>query len=160
MKENNLETVTKRKTKAAKSLEPTDMVDNYDNLPMKEKYKTRIALMQSPKNLSSMTDIVAKDFLSYRGYLVRELKEVFFMKAHMWHVDKYYPEAFCGPLLIDEPRTKQELADCLLKKEALKKLGKKYLIIETGTTIEQVAEALDVDPVIYDDVPAETKGEK
>lgn len=59
-------------------------------------------------------------------------------------VDKYYPLAKGGPLLVDEPTNDPKIVElCYEKQRVLKKLGFRHIVIEEDATLYDVMEQLD-----------------
>lgn len=77
----------------------------------------------------SISDTLANDKFHYVNYPVPQLRQNFYDKPSVWHVDKMYPYAQGGMLLIDEPLTPEEIDLCELKEVVLKRAGLRYIAI-------------------------------
>jgi hypothetical protein len=105
--------------------------------------KLRIA--EQSRELVSIADRVAQDKFHYKNWLYPESHIYFPTMPFMRTVDKMYPRAKGGRLLVDEPRNHTELVACQKKAEVLRPLGYRYLIItpnsKAGETIHDQLQA-------------------
>ena len=60
-------------------------------------------------------------------------------------VDKFFPQAVDGPLYIDEPVSKREIADCKRKAAAMKLEKLRYAYIAPEMTLEDILKQLEED---------------
>jgi hypothetical protein len=58
-------------------------------------------------------------------------------------VEKYYPLAKDGPLLVDEPSTESEMQDCERKRAAISRRGLRYVAIGARTDVIDAAQQLE-----------------
>ncbi len=61
----------------------------------------------------------------------------------MRRVDKYFSYAKGGPLMVDEPTNKLEIAECTRKAVALRKEGHRYCFITKDMTLAEALAQLD-----------------
>lgn len=66
-----------------------------------------------------------------RNFRIRDAEKHFPHQPMMRTVEKYYPYAKGGPLLVDEPNTEREVTACQEKAKILKSLGYRYLILQS-----------------------------
>lgn len=119
---------SKSQGKVILAKQETPVLDTRDIDPPMDKKAKRIP------NPDLMTDI-AGDHFYHKNWYYPGGRDAFPLEPHLWYVDRFYPAAKCGPLLIDEPSTKGDIVDCERKKKAIK-AGLKYLIIKRGMTFE------------------------
>lgn len=89
----------------------------------------------------SLADQIAGHFFFHRGYYWPGCKQAFPNNLLMQHVDKFYPMAEGGPLFIDEVEAADN-RNFEVKKEVMKKLGHRYLVIKPNMTLLEAFEAL------------------
>lgn len=94
--------------------------------PLKERHKSDAEIMAG--------SAVVKINFYYDGG-----KQAFPLKPDMWYVRKCYPYAQPEQLLVDEPTTDQELADCKEKAKFMRESGQRYAVFKNGV------ELIDVD---------------
>lgn len=71
------------------------------------------------------------------------LKAAFPNQPRMWYASKCFPFAVGGILFVDEPQQSYEIALCLEKAIALKKLNVRYIFVAPRMTIEEVVGQLE-----------------
>lgn len=78
--------------------------------------------------------IVAGDAMFNRNWPWKNARKHFEINPLMRTVDKHYPYAVGGPLFVDEPVTKEEVALCEIKRKAMVSEGLRYLVVTKDTT--------------------------
>ena len=100
----------------------------------------------SRKNdLVSLAEKIAGDKLCYRNHYYPGGKNLFPEVATLQVVDKFYPYANGGPLFVDEwtdHDEKHRLSTIENKKEAMRKLGHRYLSVTPNMTELDAIEAM------------------
>lgn len=84
----------------------------------------------------SLAQQIADSNFEYVNWIWPEGKDKFPHDFRMWSVDKYFPEAKGGPLLMDTPRFESEITKCHQKASALHELGYRYLILTPDMSFE------------------------
>lgn len=86
---------------------------------------------------------IAQDKFCHINYYYPGGREAFPMREDMRRVAKFYPYAKGGPLFVDDLVHKKDEPKISEKKEIMKKLGHRYLILKQGMTetdaLEQIA---------------------
>lgn len=77
-----------------------------------------------------------------RNWKFKNADKLFPNEPLMRRVDKCFPYATGGMLLIDEPTTDRDVADCQRKADALKKEGIRYCYIKQDDEFEDVMKRL------------------
>lgn len=95
-----------------------------------------------PSKAIPLSDRIANSNICTKNFKWKEADIDFPNQPWMRHVDKYYPFAEGGPLLVDEPQLKHQLQTCDLKKELLRSHGYRYLVLTKESTLESAAEEL------------------
>lgn len=116
--------------------------NTYDPSEEKSQEKARDAIIERKSKLQSTADRLAGSTFHYRNWYFHEGKEEFPQHNDMRCVDKMYPFAEGGQLLVDEPRTQFEIDQCNDKKKVLHRLGYRYVIITPGMSLLEAAEGL------------------
>jgi hypothetical protein len=91
------------------------------------------------KSLNRFSDMAAGDSYHFVKHYYPGGKQLFPNSIEMHTCDKFYPHADGGPLWIDEERG-NDSRDFKAKKEAMQKLGHRYLVITRNMTELDVAE--------------------
>lgn len=68
------------------------------------------------------------------------------------YVDKFFPHAKEGPLLIDEPSSVYDFEECLKKKKLMEEKGLRYLIVVPKKNPEEILEQFDKEWAVYSDL--------
>lgn len=97
---------------------------------------TKEAIIKRRATLS-IADQVAGNSYHYKNFYYPGGAESFPHEIDMRMVDKYYPNAVGGPLLIDEPMLPDDVRKCEVKAKALKEKGFRYLVIRRESTLEE-----------------------
>lgn len=97
----------------------------------------------------SLAEEIAQSKYFERNKFVQVLKEKFPHQANLWTIDRFFPYAKGGPLFVEEPTYKHEMAESKLKRDALMGQPGRFLIIEAGMqhadVMHQLAEMEIVD---------------
>ena len=94
------------------------------------------------KELASLAERVANDNFFYVNYYFEGGKSFFPQEPDLQKVKRFFPYAEGGPLFVDEPMLEAEEKACELKKEAMKKLGHRYLVIKRTMNLLNCLEEL------------------
>jgi hypothetical protein len=132
---------TVRRKKSASSPEATTARLETDKDQDTAKHKARLS---RSKEWRSLAEELAKDKLYYKNHYYPGNKE--FMRDHprMRFVDRYFPYAKGGPLYVDEPMDKDEIALCEKKRDFMKEHKLRYVIIEPKAEFQSLFEQLEV----------------
>jgi hypothetical protein len=87
--------------------------------------------------LTEMSNEIAGTNLFYKNWYYPGGREIFPTEPHLWYVDKMYPEAQGGMLLIDEPACVADESDCRKKALVFKEGGMRYLILTPSKSFEE-----------------------
>lgn len=98
--------------------------------------------LQMNSKLVSIADQIAESDFFYRNWKYKEGEKHFPEDVLCWFVDKCYPYAKNGMLLVDEPRTEQSKLRSYAKRNVLKKLGYRFIIIEMDSDYYHCLEQL------------------
>lgn len=101
-----------------------------------ETNKRKLQSYQRKQELISMADQLAGSPVHEKNWKYNEAAKLFPAHPRLRCVDKRYPYATGGPLLVDEPKDKQELQAAKTKAACLRKLGYRYVIIEATSSID------------------------
>ena len=85
---------------------------------------------------------IAKSKVHFRNYEFNDAKKAFPYHRNLRFIEKMYPYALPTPLLVDQPETPQDLAECRTKAEVLKVMGYRYLILTKSMTLLEALESL------------------
>jgi len=85
-------------------------------------------------NYRSKADRIARDFECQNKWIFKNAAKYFPDEPWMRTVDKYYPNAEGGALLIDEPELPHDIKRCERKQIVLEAMGYRYLIIKPEMT--------------------------
>lgn len=80
--------------------------------------------------------------LSCRNWKFNNADAHFPYDVDLRRVDRYFPYASGGPLLIDEPMTEKEEKNCEKKRKAIDKEGQRYAIITRDMELNEVLEQI------------------
>jgi hypothetical protein len=102
------------------------------------------ALRARIKSDKTLSEQIAGDTICYLNKYFTGYKEAFPepQDVGLRTVDKYFPFAEGGPLYVDEHRGVTELRDLDRKKEVMKSLGFRYVILKPGMSLIDAYEAL------------------
>lgn len=120
----------------ARSIPPKELV-------VEESIKREVSIADDIKitrDFSTLAEQIAKSSIFHRNWYVPELRERFKYLDRMKRIDKVFPYAKISEgkqvmLLVDEPKTPQDVEICAKKAEHLKSLGYAYVFLERDTTI-------------------------
>jgi len=92
------------------------------------------------QQFKTMAEQIAKSTIFHRNWYVPELREKFKYIDRMKRIDKVFPYAKLSQgretmLLVDEPKTPQDIEICAQKAKHLKELGYAYVYLERDTTL-------------------------
>lgn len=110
---------------AASQLAPSELVDKSDMPPAE----------REPRDMREFLGLaaeIAQDTTYVRNSRWEGSREDFPHEPTLRTCDKYFKDAEGGPLYIDEPVTKADLANCKRKAEALRARGLRYVYIDRG----------------------------
>lgn len=107
--------------------------------PAHEKALRRVG---SRQEFVTLSDQLAEHPLYHRNYKYPNGWKYFPQNSEMHQVTKYYPLAKGGPLLVDEPRTENEMVLAYEKQKVLKKSGLRHIVVEKDSTMEDLWEQL------------------
>jgi hypothetical protein len=93
-------------------------------------------------DLISMAEKIANDKLCYRNYVYPGSKNLFPDSPKLQTVDKFYPYAEGGPLFVDEWANTDLKETIETKRNAMRKLGHRYLSVTPGMTELEAIESL------------------
>lgn len=108
--------------------------------PAKRRLDAALARRNRP---GSISDIVANSKFYYVNWYYPEGRKEWPQHNNLRHVQKMYPYAEGGPLLVDEPRLPYEFINCEMKAKVLKRLGYRYLVIRPKMTVEEAMMELE-----------------
>lgn len=132
--------IVKRKRESVDSevIIPNDSV----NAPQMTKNNVLKEISVRRRELRSLAERIAGDDYHYLNYYYEGGKGYFPQEHKMQTVSKFFPFAEGGPLFVDEPNMEHEFSMCERKKEVMKKLGHRYLIIKPGASELDLIEAI------------------
>jgi hypothetical protein len=102
------------------------------------------------REYTSLSDQVAGDKFYYTSHYWTECKEDFPGDPSMQYVDKYYPWADGGALLLDEPQYDYEIEGCKVKAKVMLMHRYRYVYITPRMTLEEAQEQLEKHDVMVD----------
>lgn len=91
---------------------------------------------------TALSDEIAQNLYYVRNWKWPKSDEVFPHHPDLRTVDKYYPYAKGGALLVDEPRDKHSIEWAYKKQKFLKSLGFRHIVIEENATLFEILEQL------------------
>lgn len=128
----------------------------------KKVYARRVKRLQEPYQVPSENDLklnktkpithytttaeqVAKSKLYVRNWYVPEIKNLSPYKwSDRWcRVDKYFPYAEGGPLLVDEPDGEIDLELCLNKQKKMREWSYRYIVVDQNTKFFEAMQQLE-----------------
>lgn len=116
----------------------------HDDVPRGEKSDADKPNRVSKIPLATLSDRVAEDNFYYlKHYFPGGLNE-FRDFPNLRMVKKFYPYAKGGPLYVDEPVFEFQKEECRRKKDVMKKLGLRYIVLEDGMSKEDALSQLGV----------------
>jgi hypothetical protein len=95
------------------------------------------------KHFPSVAEKLAKSSIYYRNWYYPEGKISHPHELWMHYVEKMFPYAAGGALLVDEPRTEAEFMDCEKKASVLRPLGYRYMIVTEHSEFYDLATELE-----------------
>lgn len=129
---------TYSKTLKRKKPEGTVLLDS------ESAYQSKVrSIVEKSRTLGTLSEKIAGDKFHYRNWYFEGGKEKFPFQPDMWFVDKCYPMAKGGMLLIDEPTRPDEEAKAKIKGQHLKSLGLRFVVIRQKMTLEEAEIALE-----------------
>lgn len=108
------------------------------------------------EELLTVADQIAGTTLCTRNWRIKNADKHFPHSPLLRRVDKHFQSAKGGPLLVDEPKTNTDVADCARKMLACRAEGQRYVFIPTWMELEE-AEALMKLPNSFFEPQAGTK---
>lgn len=118
------------------------VVDGHDVLPGSNAYERALARVDERKKFISIADQIARDTLYFRNWKFKDSDKMYPTEPKMRTVGKYYPNAWKGPLLVDEPRNEYEIMRAYEKQKFLKSLGYRSIVIEKDSGFWECLEQL------------------
>jgi hypothetical protein len=109
----------------------------------KDKPNKSLKLAEKKNDLIGIPEIIANDKFCYLNWYFPKSQTMFPNHPQMRLVDKYYPRAEGGPLLVDEPVYPADIDACRVKSIALKAEGHRYLYLTPGMTVEEARKQLE-----------------
>lgn len=100
------------------------------------------AIAKQSRALQTVPEQIAQDKLCYRNHIWPGAKNSFPFHPKLQTVDKYFPYADGGPLFVDELQHTDDKTKFDSKKEAMKTLGHRYLVMTPGMTFHEALEEL------------------
>ena len=119
------------------------------SIKMKANKKTEIILEKKAdvvrsqimrKDLSSIPDQLAQDKFYYISYQLNDLKS--YLEKELVTCDRYYPYAEGGPLFMDIVSSDMDKRVFDRKKEVMKTLGFRYVVIKKGMNLIEALESM------------------
>jgi len=90
------------------------------------------------KELIGVAAEVAQSTIYCRNWKFKNADKHYPHEPLMRRVEKYFPYAVGGPLYVDEPVSKLDLAQCKVKALVMKKEGLRYVFIEKDAKLSDV----------------------
>jgi hypothetical protein len=111
-------------------------------LPKDDSSKEQVLLAIAKRKTlpHSIADRIAGSTFHYRNWYYPGGREEFQQNEKLRYVEKMYPFAEGGQLLVDEPTHQFQIDACELKRKFLQSKGFRYVIIRPNQTLEQVVE--------------------
>jgi hypothetical protein len=88
------------------------------------------------QRFTSVAEKVARSSIYTTNWYYPGSQKDFPYHERLKRIDRYFPYAEGGPLLVDEPMDEAELALCERKRPKLKERGFRYVILGLGSTFE------------------------
>lgn len=119
------------------------------SIKMKSNKKTESILEKKPdvvrtqimrKDLTSIPDQLAQDKFYYLNYHLNDLKP--HLEKGLIYCDRYYPYAEGGPLFMDIISSDLDSRKLEQKKEVMKTLGFRYVVIKKGMNLIEALESM------------------
>jgi len=101
-----------------------------------------LAISERRNGLFSVAEKIANHKFHYRNWYFPNGITVFPMDKECRYVDKYFPYAEHGPLLVDEPKDDRDLSRCKEKAKALKIMGLRYVYVSYQMSVADAVEQL------------------
>lgn len=120
------------------------MAERYPDTVEAPSHKAALASFDARKRLIAIADQIAESLLWFRNWKWQGSDLFFPLDPDMRLVDKYYPYAKGGPLLVDEPGDEDQAKKSYDKQKVLKKLGYRFIVVEMNpaTTLFDALEQL------------------
>ena len=106
------------------------------------KHDQAIKKCDDRNRLLAIADKIAESNIYTKNWLWPRAAENFPDRPAMHYIDKYYPYAKRGPLLVDEPSTEADALISYEKQKVLKKLGHRSVVIERDSTLADILDQL------------------
>lgn len=127
----------KARTIIRKKPEGTELPDSSES-----SHARKLALAESKEELKSVAEKLAQSKVSVRNWKFKEAVQTYPHHPDMRFVDRYFPYAQGGPLLVDEPSDEASTKRCEQKQKTLKALGYRHVVIGRDTKLEQAIKQL------------------
>lgn len=135
--DNTARTPVGRTLKKKGGADTTILVDEID---AKRKEQVLLGIAKRKSLPHSIADRIAGSTFHYRNWYYPGGREEFEQNEKLRYVDKMYPFAEGGQLLVDEPTHQFQIEACELKGKFLKEKGFRYIIVRPQMTLAQVIE--------------------
>lgn len=120
-------TVKKKKTKN------DPFMDAMEKSPEVQSKRQRDRIKNTPEFVT-IPEQVAKSTVFVRNWYLDEARKLYPYQDRMKRIDKYFPYAQGGPIMVDETRDEEEAKMLYLEKAPMMKTwGHRYIVIELGT---------------------------
>lgn len=105
-------------------------------------HRNAMSRAEARQTLITIADQVAGHPQYFRNYKYKDCWKHFPSDPEMQMVDKYYPHAKGGPLLVDEPQTESQMMKAYEKQRILKKAGFRHIVIEKDSILDMCLDQL------------------
>ncbi len=122
---------------------PTTQLLNSNAQALKEKERRNERMFIRRHDLVSIASQIAKDNLYEKNWPIPDGRKLFPVLAKLRFIDKRFPNAAGGPLLVDEPSDAQEVALCEVKRKYLNQMGLRYIVVTENSTVEDCLSQLE-----------------
>ena len=125
------------------TLAPKNMIQTQTDVKeiVQERRLENLARKNNPE-YQSKADRLAESTIYHRNWKWPNADDYYPLRPGMRLVDKYYPYARGGPLLVDEPEDIELIEACYYKQKILQKLGHRYVVLDKNTDIMNALEQL------------------
>ena len=119
------------------------MAERYPDKDTPE-HERLIAKVDARHRALAIADQIAESAVWFRNWKYPGADKLYPLDPYMRFVDKYYPYAKGGPLLVDEPATELEYRKSLEKQVVLKRAGFRHIVIRMlpATSLYEAREQL------------------
>lgn len=127
-----------------KIVQASQSMEGDQNQEDSPRHKRLIVKCDMRGDFITLADHVAQSNLFIRNFKFLEADQIYpdIVFVDYRFVTKMYPHAKNGMLLVDEPRTENQIHMAYEKQKKLKKLGYRHIVIEENTTLYDCLEQL------------------